>query len=60
MLGDQRMQPRQPIQPLRKPGPSQPTAVLVNQLNVMMILSPVVPDEQHPPSLDLTRHHQQR
>jgi hypothetical protein len=26
----------------------------------VMVLGPVVPDEQHPPSLDLTGHDQQR
>jgi hypothetical protein len=52
MLSDQRMQPGQSLQPFRKPDPSQPPAALVDQLDVMMVLGPVVPDEQHPPSLD--------
>ena len=46
MLGDQRMQPRQPIQPFRKPRPSQPAAALVDQLDIVMVLGPIVPDEQ--------------
>jgi hypothetical protein len=48
MLADQRMQPGQPVQPLRKPSPSQPAAGLVNEFDIVMVLGPVVPDEQHP------------
>ena len=50
MLGDQRMQPRQPLQPLRKPRPSQPAAGIIDQLHIVMLLGPVISDEQHPPS----------
>jgi hypothetical protein len=48
VLGDQRMQAGQPIQPFPKSGPSQPAAGVVDQLDIVMILGPVVPDEQHP------------
>jgi hypothetical protein len=60
MHGDQRVQPRHAVQALRKLRPSQPPAGLVNELDVVMVLGPVIPDEQHPPSLNRPRHDQQR
>jgi len=60
MFTDQRMQSGQPLQPLRKPSAGQPATALVDELDIVMILGPVVPDEQHPPSLGHPGHDQQR
>lgn len=51
MPGDERVQPGDALQPLRQPGPGQPAATLVLQLDIVVILSPVVSDEQHPQQL---------
>jgi hypothetical protein len=42
------MQAAYALQALRQPGPSESAAVLALDLDIMMILSPVVSDEQHP------------
>ena len=47
MLGDQRVQPGDPVQAFGQPRPGQPTPVLVDELDVVVVLGPVVPDEQH-------------
>ena len=47
MLGHQGMQPRDALQPLRQPGPRQQTTVRIRKLDVMVVLSPIVSDEQH-------------
>jgi hypothetical protein len=54
VLGDQLMQPGDPGDPLLQPGLSQHSAYLVLELDVMVLLSPVVPHEQQtrPPLLD--------
>jgi hypothetical protein len=44
---DQLVQPGDPGNPLRQPRPCQPATRLVLHLHIMMIFSPVVPDEQH-------------
>ena len=46
-LADQRVQPGDPGDPLRQPRPGQHLALLVLQLDVVMIFSPVIADEQH-------------
>jgi hypothetical protein len=43
VLTDQRMQPGHPRSALTEPGPRQRPAGLVHQLDIMMILSPVIP-----------------
>ena len=48
MIRDQRMQGRQPDDTLRQPTPSQHHAGLVDQLDIMMGLRPVIPYEQQP------------
>ena len=46
MISDQLMEPADPRQPFRQPAPRQPTTRLVDDLDVVMGLSPVVPHEQ--------------
>jgi hypothetical protein len=46
MLGDQLMQPGDPGDPFLQPGLSQHSTRLVLELDVMVLLSPVVPHEQ--------------
>ncbi len=46
VLGDQRMQPGDALQTLRQPGLRQSPTGLVLNLDVVVILGPVVPDEQ--------------
>ena len=46
--GDQLMEAAHPVHALRQPGRSHRPAVLVLHLHIVMISSPVVPDEQHP------------
>ena len=46
MISDQLMEPADPRQPFRQPGPDQPATRLVDDLNVVMGLSPVVTHEQ--------------
>lgn len=55
MLAEQRMQPGHPGYTLRQPRLGQPAPRLVLDLDVMVILRPVIPNEQHngPP---VTRH----
>src|SRR5664279_6549177 len=48
MLGDQRMQAGDAVHTLRQPRPGQPPALLILDLDIVVILSPVVADEQHP------------
>jgi hypothetical protein len=47
MLTDQCMQPGHPLQALDQASPSQPPDDLVDELNVVVILGPVIPNEQH-------------
>jgi len=49
------VQPRDPGDPLRQPRPRQHLALLVLQLDVVMIFRPVIADEQHP-GLPSIRH----
>jgi hypothetical protein len=51
VIGDQGMQPGQPVDPLGQPPAGQPTTVLIDDLDVVMGLGPVVPDKQHRISL---------
>jgi hypothetical protein len=51
MLGDERVQPGDALQPFRQPGPCQPPPVLVLELHIMVVLSPVISDKQHPQQL---------
>jgi hypothetical protein len=44
---DHRVQPRNPRHPLLQPSLGQPAAGGVHQLNVVMLLSPIIPNEQH-------------
>jgi hypothetical protein len=41
------MQPTDTSQPLGQPGPGQTAAGLVDQLDIMVVLGPVIPNEQH-------------
>jgi len=50
MLSDQLVQPADPGQPLRQPLPRQQPARVVFDLEIVMGLSPVITDEQHPAS----------
>lgn len=45
-LADHRVQPGHPGHTLRQPGLGQPTPRTLHQLDVVMVLSPVIPDEQ--------------
>ena len=56
MLANQDMQPGHPGHTLGQPSLGQPASRLVLDFDVVMILSPVVPDEQQhdPPAC---RHH---
>ncbi|HEY5882728.1 MAG TPA: hypothetical protein VIU11_27720 [Nakamurella sp.] len=62
MLGDQRVQPSDPLQTLRQPGLRQSPTVHVLDLHIVVILGPVIPDEQQHPgrtpnrSPDINRH----
>jgi hypothetical protein len=47
MIGDQGVQRRQPVDPLGEPAAGQPPPVLVDDLDVVMGLGLVIPDEQH-------------
>jgi len=47
VLADQRMQSGDPGDPFRQRGPTQPPACLVLHLDVVVVLGPVVSDEQH-------------
>jgi len=55
-LADQGMQPGQPVDAFREPGPAQPGTGPVLHLHIMMIFSPIVPDEQHTASTSHTTH----
>jgi hypothetical protein len=35
-------------------------AGIIDQLGIVMVLDPIVPDEQHPPLLDISDHDPQR
>jgi len=48
MFGYQRVQPGDALQALRQPSPREPVTVLVLDLEIVVILSPVVSNEQHP------------
>jgi hypothetical protein len=48
MLTDQRMQPRDPFQPFRQPRPGQPAPPIISDLDVMVVLRPVITSKQHP------------
>jgi hypothetical protein len=51
ILGDERVQPGDALQPFRQPGPGQPPATLILELHIVVVLSPVVSDKQHPQQL---------
>ena len=55
MVGDQRVQLRQALHPVRHPSADQHLAGLVAHLHIVMRLSPVVAHEQHGGSLRLGR-----
>ena len=46
-LRDQRMQPSDSVQPFGYPSTGQPAALLIDDLHIVVILSPVAADEQH-------------
>jgi len=46
MFGHQRMQPGDAFQALSQPSPRQPSTFVVHKLDVVVIFSPVVSDEQ--------------
>jgi hypothetical protein len=53
MLADHLMQPGHPGRPLGQPRPGQDPARIIHQLNIVMIFSPVIPDQhehRHLPS----------
>jgi hypothetical protein len=45
---DQRVQPGDPLDPLTQPRLGQPTPSFVDELDVVMGLGPIVPNEQQP------------
>jgi hypothetical protein len=47
VAGDQGVQPSQPRDPRKEPSTGQHPALDIHQLDVVMNLRPVVPDEQH-------------
>jgi len=47
MLSDQRVKPGDALQALRQPGTREPATVHVHDFEVVMILSPIVSNEQH-------------
>lgn len=51
VLGEHLVQPHDPADPLGQPGLPQPPPGLVADLHIVMVLSPVAPDEQHPQHL---------
>jgi hypothetical protein len=53
MVGDQRVQRRDPLHPFREAAPHQPPPLIVLQFDVVMGLRPVVAEEQHPVLLAL-------
>jgi hypothetical protein len=48
MLRDQRMQPADALQTLGQSGTGQPTSVVVEELDVMVVFGPVISDPDHP------------
>jgi hypothetical protein len=54
---DQPMQPGDPLDPLTQPRLGQPTPSFVDQLDVVMVLGPIVPDEQQLRTSCQHRHH---
>ena len=48
VLGHQRVQSGDALQALRQPDPCEPATVLILDLEIVVILSPVVSNEQHP------------
>jgi hypothetical protein len=46
--GNQLVQPGDPRDPLSQPHPGQPPTHHIDQLDIVMVLGPVVPNEQHP------------
>jgi hypothetical protein len=51
------MQRPDPLQALRQPRADQPPPCLIDDLHVVVIFSPVIPDEQQPASLLPVKHH---
>ena len=47
MVRDQLVEPADPRQPFRQPAMRQPTTRLINDLNVVMGLSPVITHKKH-------------
>ena len=61
--GDQRVQPGDALKPFRATVPRKPASLVVDQLDIVMVLGPVISDEQQPPLtflLDCTVCVQQR
>jgi hypothetical protein len=48
VLADQRMEPGQARRALTQPGPRQSPPGLIHQLDIVMILGPVITNEQNP------------
>jgi hypothetical protein len=55
VLGEQLVQPDDPGDPLGELGLAQPSSRLALDLHVVVVLGPVVPDEQHPSSCSYQR-----
>jgi len=53
--GYQRVQPGDALQALRQPSPREPVTVLVLDLEIVVILSPVISNEQHPATPRMSR-----
>jgi hypothetical protein len=49
MRGDQLMEPGHPGHAFTQPRPGQPMTSFIDQRDIMMSLSPVIPGIQHPP-----------
>jgi hypothetical protein len=41
------MKTSDPVQPLRQPFPGQPAPLIIDDLHIVMVFSPVLTDEQH-------------
>jgi len=55
MLNDPRVPPRDPLDTFGQSRFREPPSLLVDQLDVMVVFCPVIPDEQHPPLLSQVR-----
>lgn len=57
MFSNQRVQPGHPLDPLGQPPAGKDPPLLVDQLDVVVVLGPVIPDEHRPLHLLLSWLH---